>query len=150
MHGVSKISSHENVMLISFTEATPAFMVEVLAALAKDGIVVDMISQTAPAGAHIRFGFTASFQYFDAAIKTISQFKENGPPPMVSGGYCKINLFGEDMVESTGVAARALQALATSKTDVAMITTSDLDISVLIRSEDEDVAIQALTTAFAL
>ena len=55
---------------------------------------------------------------------------------LVSGGYSKINLFGEEMVTSCGVAARALNALAMAGIEVLLITTSDLDISLLVRSEN--------------
>lgn len=71
-------------------------------------------------------------------------------PPLVSGGYCKINLFGEEMVTSCGVAARALSALAGAGVEIVLITTSDLDISLLIHQQDEDAALEALRTAFEL
>jgi aspartokinase len=67
---------------------------------------------------------------------------------LVSGGYSKINLFGEEMVTSCGVAARALAALAGAGIEIVLITTSDLDISLLIRQQDEDTALDALHKAF--
>ena len=67
---------------------------------------------------------------------------------LVSGGYSKINLFGEEMVTSCGVAARALAALAGANIEIVLITTSDLDISLLIRQQDEDTALDALHKAF--
>ena len=69
---------------------------------------------------------------------------------LVSGGYSKINLFGEEMVTSCGVAARALAALAGAGIEIVLITTSDLDISLLIRQQDEDTALDALHKAFAV
>ena len=69
-------------------------------------------------------------------------------PPLVSGGYSKINLFGEEMVTSCGVAARALAALAGANIEIVLITTSDLDISLLIRQQDEDSALEVLHKAF--
>ena len=71
-------------------------------------------------------------------------------PPLVSGGYSKINLFGEEMVTSCGVAARALAALSGANVEIVLITTSDLDISLLIRQQDEDAALEALHKAFAV
>ena len=44
------------------------------------------------------------------------------------------------MVTSCGVASRALSALAGENIEIALITTSDLDISLLIRQQDEDAA----------
>ena len=54
------------------------------------------------------------------------------------------------MVTSCGVAARALAALAKVNAEVVLITTSDLDISLLIHQKDEDVALNALNKAFEL
>jgi len=61
-----------------------------------------------------------------------------------------LNLFGEEMVTSCGVAARALSALAKAEIEVLLITTSDLDISLLVRSENEDAALELLSQTFAL
>ena len=75
---------------------------------------------------------------------------EGTPAPLISGGYAKINLFGEDMVTSCGVAARALSALAENSIEISLITTSDLDISLLVHESDVDTAIKALNKAFEL
>lgn len=52
------------------------------------------------------------------------------------------------MVTSCGVAARALAALAGAGIEIVLITTSDLDISLLIRQQDEDTALDALHKTF--
>ena len=54
------------------------------------------------------------------------------------------------MVASCGVAARALNALATANIEVLLITTSDLDISLLVRAENEDAAYEVLKKAYQL
>lgn len=54
------------------------------------------------------------------------------------------------MVTSCGVGARALAALAGASIEIVLITTSDLDISLLIRQQDEDAALEALHKAFAV
>lgn len=149
MDGVSKITSAENVMLISYSDATAQFMSETLNALAKMGVVVDMISQTAPFGSNIRFSFTASSDHFDIALKAIGG-EGKAFSPMVSAGYSKINLFGEDMVECVGVAAKALAALERENIEIFLITTSDLDISILLRQENTDVALKLLRDAFSI
>ena len=127
MYGVSKISSEQNIMLTTFPGAqySAQSLAEHLDVFAKAGIVVDMICQSAPRGSAVDFSFTTSY-----------------------GGYSKINLFGEEMVTSCGVAARALAALAGAGIEIVLITTSDLDISLLIRQQDEDTALDALHKAF--
>ncbi len=54
------------------------------------------------------------------------------------------------MVTSCGVAARALRALRDAEIEVSLITTSDLDISLLVRAENEDRALRVLHEAFEL
>ena len=151
MYGVSKISSEQDILLTTFPGAqySAQSLAEHLNVFAKAGIVVDMICQSAPRGDSVDFSFTTSYDNFAAVMKAIpAAAKAN--PPLISGGYSKINLFGEEMVTSCGVAARALAALAEAGVEIALITTSDLDISLLVRQQDEDASLNALTAAFEL
>mgnify|MGYP001783124615 FL=1 len=77
-------------------------------------------------------------------------FRSAKASPLISVGYSKLNLFGEEMVTSCGVAARALNALAMAGIEVLLITTSDLDISLLVHAENEDAAYEALKKAYEL
>jgi aspartate kinase len=149
MHGVSRISVEEDIMMISYTDADAQFMAQTLNRLADAGVVVDMISQTPPRGKHISFGFSAPNRYVETVLRALGG-EDKTANPMVSGGYTKVYLFGEEMVASVGVAARVLATLNAAGADIAMITTSDLDISLLVRAEDADVAVQSLRGAFAL
>lgn len=101
MYGVSKINSEQNIMLTTFPGAqySAQSLAEHLDVFAKAGIVVDMICQSAPRGAAVDFSFTTSYDNFAAVMKALpAAAKAN--PPLVSGGYSKINLFGEEMVTS--------------------------------------------------
>lgn len=151
MYGVSKIRSEQNILLTTFPGAqySAQSLAEHLDVFAKAGIVVDMICQSAPRGTAVDFSFTTSYENFAAVMKALPAAAK-GNPPLVSGGYSKINLFGEEMVTSCGVAARALSTLASAGIEVHLITTSDLDISLLVRSENEDAAYEALRKAYEL
>ena len=151
MYGVSKITSEQNIMLTTFPGAqySARSLAEHLDVVARAGIVVDMICQSAPRGEAVDFSFTTSYANFAAVMKALPEAAKVHPP-LISGGYSKINLFGEEMVTSCGVASRALSALAGENIEIALITTSDLDISLLIRQQDEDAALAALTKAFGL
>ena len=153
MYGVSQIHSAQNIMLISFPNAvyTADSLARHLQIFADLGIVVDMISQSAPHGASIDFSFTTGSENLAAVMKALpAAKKDSASAPLISSGYSKINLFGVEMVASCGVAARALGALAGDGIEISLITTSDLDISLLVRSEDEDTAMTLLSAAFAL
>ena len=151
MYGVSKITSEQNIMLTTFPGAqySAKSLAEHLDVFARAGIVVDMICQSAPRGEAVDFSFTTSYANFAAVMKALPEAAKVHPP-LISGGYSKINLFGEEMVTSCGVASRDLSALAGENIEIALITTSDLDISLLIRQQDEDAALAALTKAFGL
>ena len=151
MYGVSKISSEQDILLTTFPGAqySAQSLASCLKVFADAGIVVDMICQSAPRGAEVDFSFTTGYDNFAAVMKALPAAAQANPP-LVSGGYSKINLFGEDMVTSCGVAARALAALAEVNVEIVLITTSDLDISLLIRQQDEDAALEALHKAFAV
>ena len=155
MYGVSKINIEPSLMMISVQDAEfkGNTMARYLQIFADTGVVVDMISQSAPHGTSMDFSFTASNSDLPLVMKAISAAnldKDAKASPLISVGYSKLNLFGEEMVTSCGVAARALNALAMAGIEVLLITTSDLDISLLVRSENEDAANEALKKAYEL
>lgn len=153
MYGVSKINIEPSLMMISVQDAEfkGNTMARYLQIFADTGVVVDMISQSAPHGTSMDFSFTASSSDLPLVMKAISAAnldKDAKASPLISVGYSKLNLFGKEMVTSCGVAARALAALAGAGIEIVLITTSDLDISLLIRQQDEDTALDALHKAF--
>ncbi len=151
MYGVSEICCVDDMILMSISKSNAACMAKTLQDLAQAGVVVDMISQSAPTGDNLHFSFTASNCYFNDVLKCISSnAKSDDSGPMVSGGYAKIYLFGKEMENEAGVAARALLAIGEAGIDVSLVTTSDYDISLLIRQEDVDVAMEKLKSVFAL
>ena len=114
MYGVSKISIEPGVMMISVQDAafSAGSLARYLQIFADTGIVVDMISQSAPHGTRLDFSFTASSGDLPLVMKAISAAKldpDAKAAPLISVGYSKLNLFGEEMVASCGVAARAPQ-----------------------------------------
>ena len=131
----------------------PLISARYLQIFADNGVVVDMISQSAPHGTTIDFSFTASSSDLPLVMKAISVAnldKDAKASPLISVGYSKLNLFGEEMVTSCGVAARALNSLAMAGIEVLLITTSDLDISLLVHAENEYAAYEALKKAYEL
>lgn len=152
MYGVSKITIQPSLMMISVQDAAfkPDSLARYLKIFADSGVVVDMISQSAPHGTSMDFSFTASSDDLPRVMQALKAAKVDGNTPLISVGYSKLNLFGEEMVACCGVAARALSALAAAEIEVLLITTSDLDISLLVRTENEDAAYDALKAAYEL
>ena len=100
MYGVSKINIEPSLMMISVQDAEfkGNTMARYLQIFADTGVVVDMISQSAPHGTSMDFSFTASSSDLPLVMKAISAAnldKDAKASPLISVGYSKLNLFGE-------------------------------------------------------
>ena len=67
---------------------------------------------------------------------------------MVSTGNVKIALYGEEMPSKVGVAAEAFALLSEADIDILLITTSEVDISLVVRSAQSDRAYEILKKAY--
>ena len=65
-------------------------------------------------------------------------------------GIAKISLVGAGMRSHPGVSATFFAALSDAGINVEMISTSEIRISVVTRTEDAATAVQAVHTAFGL
>lgn len=152
MNGVSKITVTEDEALITFTKlpADHKVIAEILNRFAQEKINIDMISQTAPQSEYISFSFTVQGEFLVPVLELIQKFTESYPTlkPFVSSGNCKIQLYGEEMRTLHGVAARAMEAVASVNADIIIITTSEIDISFLTTNACLDEAVAALEATF--
>ena len=117
---------------------------EIFSAISQNGINVDMISQTAPLGKNISIAFTISMDAMGLLMPLINGFKPKYPELSMelSPGMTKINFFDKDMVTTPGVAAGVFTAFSEANLVLTMITTSTVDISVLISAALEDAALE--------
>ena len=91
MYGVSKISVEPGVMMISVQDVafSAGSLARYLQIFADTGVVVDMISQSAPHGARLDFSFTASSGDLPLVMKAISAAKldpDAKAAPLISAG----------------------------------------------------------------
>ena len=92
MYGVSKINIEPSLMMISVqdVEFKGNSLARYLQIFADNGVVVDMISQSAPHGTTIDFCFTASSSDLPLVMKAISVAnldKDAKASPLISVGY---------------------------------------------------------------
>lgn len=154
MNGISKITVTENVSLISF-EHLPAdgtSAARLLAAVAAGGVNVDMISQSAPFSQSVSLSFTISDGDLVRTLRICNELGSliGGAKPMVSSSNCKIQMYGEEMVDTPGVAAKAIGAVAGSGVELQLITTSEMDISCLVPAINVDEAVESVKRTFSL
>lgn len=150
MNGITSIDTTENVALISFKKIPRdlAFLADIFERFASEGVVIDMISQTSPIGGHVSISFTCPEKDMVKVIKLTNGF--NDVKPMVSTGNCKLSLSGEEMREAHGVFARVIRCLSKTSAELLQVTTSEVEISLLIPFAHLDDAVGALSAEFGL
>ena len=149
MHVIHEVYFTENAAVLSFDNA-PAnshFLSELFCSVAKAGVNVDMISQTAPKGEKNTISFTVADEMVPTVLKVAASLSAK-MRPMVSTGNVKIALYGEEMPSKVGVAAEAFALLSEANIDILLITTSEVDISLVVRSAQSDRAYEILKKAY--
>ncbi len=137
---LTKISGEEDVTLVTLNNipSDMKLLCDIFDSFAKENVVLDMISQTAPTGAHINVSFTLKDEDLPRAIKIMSVFKSQIPSLRcdVNPGNAKITFFGEQMKDNSGVAAYVMRLFSDGNIMLKLITTSDNDISCLLANDD--------------
>lgn len=109
------------------------------------GVNVDMISLAPTHGAYTTISFTINDEDLGKILKFTSALYDNHSiKTIVSGGNCKIAVYDERMKNTPGVAAKILQAAAEVETDVRLISTSDVEISLLVTSADFEQTLESI------
>ncbi len=130
----------------------PGTSASVFTALAKAGIMVDMIVQNARSDGQTDLTFTVTKDDFDRA-KEISETiaKQVGAEKVVTAkDIAKVSVVGLGMKSHSGVAATMFEALASENINVLIIATSEIRISCVILDKYAELAVRALHTAFGL
>lgn len=152
MYGVTCIETFEEVALISYKKipSDPALLADIFGCFGREGINLDMISQTSPISDRVSVSFTC----FDRdmvkvlAISKALSGKYPGLQPLVASGNCKIYLYGEEMRRTPGVFARAMECLGKAGVEPQLVTTSEVDISLLVTAARLEETRDALKEAF--
>lgn len=153
MKTIQSVTLTEDVTLIvlSNTPADIRFVSRVFDALSDAKVNVDMISQSPAVGDRAALTFTISGEQLTPALTVIASLRESDPAIQlsISSGNCKIAVAGEEMRELPGVAADVFRAAASVHADLRLITTSEVDISLLVTKADAPGAMAAIEKAFA-
>lgn len=120
------------------------------AALAREKINIDMISQTAPDGGRVVLSFTLPLRDADRSEQVIRQAGIPSSRIDIRRDIVKLTVEGPGMARQTGVASRFASALARCGIGIEAITTSETKISGCVDASCRDSAANALTEAFGL
>jgi len=149
---IESITLTEDITLISLQDSPADVKVisKIFDMISNADIDIDMISQTPPTGNTTNLSFTVSSDDFAKILVIAGKFREldSDIKINVSSGNCKISVCGDGMRGKPGVVSKVFGALAKVNTDVIMVTTSEIDISLLVGKSDAETSIQAIKTMF--
>lgn len=153
MNGVSKLTTVEEVTLVTFDHApaSPAFLSDFFRLAAEKRINIDMVSQTAPQGGNISLSCTIMDHELTDILAVNSALKGKYPALRAASnaGNAKIVLNG-DMKDSYGVMDRVISLFAEKQVEINLITTSEDEISILISGSSLGKVIPSLKERFAI
>ena len=114
--------------------------------IASFGINVDMISVTPPQGALTSLSFTFSDEDLGKLLEFTAGLRVDNDQikPIVSSGNCKINIFDKNMEVTPGFAAKVFAAARDAGSDIRIITTSEVQISLLVTEAAFDSTLEAV------
>ena len=140
-----KISYCSGVSLVTLSSlpSDSRLMAQVLTKLADANINVDMISQTAPQGGNIRLSFSISDSELGNTLVQLGGMMGKQPifTSEILPGNCKLDFYDPTMSDTPGVAAKIFSLLAENGIQLMLVTTSDVDISILIAEHDSNEAL---------
>ncbi len=152
-HNTVRISYANEVTLITLSSLSGGKSVaQILTAFGKQGIDVDMISQTAPQGSTVRLSLTISDRDLGTALTLLRQINgaDRSLSPEVLPGHSKIAFYDAGMVHSPGAAAKMLSQLSEAGIQIMLVTTSEVDISVLVSAHDLGDALRVLRDCYGV
>lgn len=125
------------------------FIADVFQKIAGFGVDVDMISLAPVQGAYTSVSFTIADNDLDKILSFTAELREKGKiSAVVSSGNCKISVYDAGMRNLPGVAAEVFDVASSVDTDIRLITTSEVDISLLVTAADFQETLRALDSRF--
>ena len=149
--GISSIDT-EAKLTIRGVPDVPGIAAKILSPISEAGIEVDVIVQNISADNCTDFTFTVDKGDAEHAKEILQKTSVSlgGGLVEVDHDIAKISVVGRGMRAHAGVASKMFQALAKDEINISMITTSEIQISVVIKESEMKKAVTALHNAFDL
>lgn len=144
------ISTVDNITLVTLVgfPAQVDSLSYIFESIARYDINIDMISMAPTHGAFTGLSFTISDNdLVDVLAFTTQLKKETDVSVIVSSVNHKISVYDPAMKNTPGVAAKVFGAIAGTKADLRLITTSEVEISLLVTESDFDTVLNAIQKA---
>lgn len=144
------ISTVDNITLVTLVgfPAQVDSIATILKSIAEYNINIDMISMAPTHGAFTGLSFTISDNdLVEVLAFTTKLKKETNVNVIVSSVNHKISVYDPAMKNTPGIAAKVFDAIAGTKADLRLITTSEVEISLLVTEADFDTVLTAIQNA---
>lgn len=149
IHGIELDPSQARVALTNVTD-TPGIAAEVFEAVAREGVLVDMIVQSVGEEGHTNLSFTVPQDDLAKATTTVTELIDRvGGEVNSTNKIAILTVTGVGIRSHTGVGTRMFQALNAAGINVEMISTSEVRVNVVVDAEKGDAGLAALKQAFA-
>jgi 4-hydroxy-tetrahydrodipicolinate reductase len=144
--------NEQGMISVNYLPNKPDILSELFHSLSEKGIIIDMISQTAPIQEKINLSFTLPAASLETAVKLVKNFENRYPDiqTQVYEAITQVAVEGLGMERQSGIAARIFQALASQNISIKLITTSETKVSMVIDRQEEKSAVEAIMKAFNL
>ena len=145
-------NQEEAELTITMVPDTPGIAARIFKTIADGNINVDMIIQNVSAEGFTDLSFTVPRPELAKAQGLVQDLSRDigGGNVTVDNEIAKVSIVGVGMKSHPGVAATMFEALAEEKINIKMISTSEIKISCVVRSEDGERAARAIHKAFGL
>jgi len=151
---VSGVTYDKNQVKFSLADVPdrPGIAAHVFGALAKAGVNVDMIIQSAATDKNNDISFTVASGDAKRASYIVEELKKELKAGMMlkDDNIAKVSIVGVGMRSHSGVAAKMFETLSKEKINIDMISTSEIKISCVVQKDETQRAVQALHKVFGL
>ena len=147
-------SKDEAKLTLSGVSDKPGIAAAIFGPLSESGINVDMIIQNVSENETTDITFSCpSSQVLEAerAIKEASQQEKiHFKNYLIDTNVAKVSIVGIGMKSHTGIAKKMFEALASENINILVISTSEINISILVEKKYMELAVQVLHDTFEL
>ncbi|MBD3272349.1 MAG: aspartate kinase [Elusimicrobia bacterium] len=151
---VSGIAIDKNQVKMSMVEVPdrPGIAAAIFGALAREGINVDMIIQSAARGMNNDISFTIARSSLKRAITALRNVctKLHAKEIIYDEDIAKLAIVGVGMRSHPGVASKMFETLARARINIEMISTSEIRIACVVKTKHLKKAVSLLHRAFHL
>ena len=148
---VSGVAEDKDVARIALlgVKDEPGVAFKIFNILAKKNINIDIILQSIGRDNSKDIAFTVAESIVDEAVELIEEtFSSHYESLDVSKDVAKVSIVGAGMMSNPGVAAKMFEALSDVGINIRMISSSDINITVVIGEKDTEKAMNAVHDAF--